>query len=562
MKKKLSMILSIIMVASIALMGCNKEGIALLQAFEKTQKIKTYGYEGQATISMDVLNKDIEGTFIPKEASVFFPVDLKFDFDGKAIVDYDKSIKQETNLQYDFMDIKTKSKVLTEMDMSKGDGDFKIFMELPRAMKNLMGLGKSEAKYVYYTSDTLEAFMKNQGMGLDEISSMNTSIDGKTIKELQKVSMELLDTFKDSFKKNADLIKSKGKKTYTINDKNESLDMYEITLNKDNIPSVLEEIVNNEKFVKEYLDICFKMLPEEMKGTSVEELLKEYKNNKEGIVALINESIKSLDKNSVIKITFGVNDGYVVYTNTLLDLHVAGNVNVKFNYEYKIYDINKDIKIDMPKENSKECVELYAHIDELIKMFNVIAEENADGEETYEEVKPESVDISKYISKETGKKYFYRNSNNNNLMEISNEIVKDNLVQQRIKDNIGEYSVLYRVSKDKIDIVASHYYGKEKTVDLTKNKINEEQVVTDLTNPAFMEEWTTEDGTWCYIDSDKKLVETPAGKFQTIVLNKYYEDGSYDEIYYAEGIGKVKSIHRAESGDFIVHTLELIKDIK
>lgn len=562
MKKKLSLILSMIMVASIALMGCNKDGITLLKAFEKTQKIKTYGYEGQATISMDVLNKDSEGSFIPKEASIFFPIDLKFDFDGKAIVDYDKSVKQEMNLQYDFMDIKTNSKILTEMDMAKGNGDFKIFMELPRAMKNLMGLGKSEAKYVYYTSDSLEAFMKNQGISADEMAAMNTTIDGKTIKELQKVSVELVNTLKDSFKKNADVVKSKGTKTYEINGKNKSLDMYEITLNKDNIPSILEEIINNEKFVKEYLEVCFGLLPEEMKGVSIDELLKEYKNNKDAIVALINESIKSLDKNSVIKITFGVNDGYIVYTNTILDLHVAGNINAKFNYEYKIYDINKDIKIDMPKENSKECVELYGHIEELMKAFSAMSQTDIGDEGIYEEVKPESIDISKYISKETGKKYSYRNSNNNSITEISTEIVKDNLVQQRVKDNVGEYSVLYRVSPDKVDIISSHHYGKEKIVDLTKNKINEEQVMIGLTNPAVIEEWTTEEGTWCYVDSEKKSVETPAGKFQVIVLNKYYEDGAYEEIYYAEGVGKVKSINKSASGDFNVEILESIKEAK
>lgn len=562
MKKKLSLILSIIMVASIALMGCNKEGIALLKAFEKTQKVKTYGYEGQATISMDVLNKDSEGSFIPKEASIFFPIDLKFDFDGKAIMDYDKSIKQEMNLQYDFMDIKTESRLLTEMDMSKSNGDVKIFMELPRAMKNLIGLGKSEAKYVYYTSDSLETFMKNQGISAEEMAGMNTSIDGKTIKELQKVSMELVNTFKDSFKKNADVVKSKGTKTYTINGKNKSLDMYEITLNKDNIPSILEEIINNEKFVKEYLEICFKILPEEMQSVSIDELLKEYKNNKDVIISLINESMKSLDKNSVIKIAFGIDNGYVVYSNTLVDFNFAGNANVKFNYEYKIYDINKDIKIDMPKENSKECVELYGHIEELMKVFGEMSQADFEDEEIYEEFKPESIDISKYVSKETGKKYSYRNSNNNSITEISNELVKNNLVQQRVKDNIGEYSVLYRVSPDKIDIVASHYYGKEKMVDLTKNKINEDQVMVDLTNPAFMEEWTTEQGTWCYVDSEKKLVETPAGKFHAIVLNKYYEDGSYEEIYYAEGVGKVKSINRTASGDFNVQILESIKDVK
>lgn len=363
MKKKLSLILSMILLCSAFFIGCNKEGLEIIKAFEKNQKINAASYEGKVNFDVDVLKSNTQQKDA-LELADFFPMYFNVAFNGKSIVELEKEIKQEMNLQYDLMDIKTNSKIISSTTINKDKTNTEVFIEMPVFVKNLLGLGKSEAKYLYYSDKLAEEYMKSLGVTEETPYKM----DKETLVKMQSAYINLLNKIAANVKENAKLAKSLGNENQVINGVTKSLKMYEITLNKKNMESLLTEIFKDEKLVKEFFEIAFMVYPEEMKISLMKEIMSEYNSNKDAFIKEMKGMFQVIGDKSLIKIKLGVDNGYIAYEKVNLNMYIMELYNVKLEVEEKIFDINsKDIKIELPKSNSKDCVNLFKQIEKLEK---------------------------------------------------------------------------------------------------------------------------------------------------------------------------------------------------
>src|SRR5699024_3525394 len=314
MKKKLSLFISIILLLSLILFGCSKSSKdELMEALVKSSEIKS-----QET-SMEL---DFDMGLDEEEVIVFDDSSIKVE--SKADIEKQKSI---TKMKFSLMGMALEGETLIDGDMAALSFPF---------LTNLLGIGDK-----YLIGDIEEILDEDSGFPLSGINDM--SLD----KELNKVLAETLDS---------------------------SLKEEQITVEKDVEVETPEETIKGTKYevklsgeeTKDLVeDFMIKALKNESLQDSVLLFLKsgesEIKNNigEEEIKENPEEEVKELLENrrfeGDIKVDFVIDsNNYVRRSNALLNLNIIDEEteerqDISFDISQKMWNINKDIEIDIPE---------------------------------------------------------------------------------------------------------------------------------------------------------------------------------------------------------------------
>ena len=379
--KKVS-IVALILVLALTFTGCTSIEQKLYNGFVKNQEIASMESDTDITFTL-------EGSDFPDEQQVILQEAIntlnnsKITMHQKAISNEDKTIaKAYMDMNMTFGDMKMPMEAWVNVDASKDNYDMVEIIKMPSEIMAMISPEAVNKEYLVY----------DIGEMMGETSK---EVDNSKLMEFSKnLQTKYADSFKD-FVKDLDIgfKMAKYKGTRSVNGK--SLYLYEVKLDDANFKKLIRNMVNSSlddedtiKFIEDYMNAVVDIMeiPEgeeiskdEMKAEMKEELgnlQKELPNFKKQFNEFMDkfEEVKIVGDKGIV-IEYGINsDGYIVHEAGNIDLAIdieaivkafggteetavqqTGKLKLGINFNSKIYNINKDIKIDMPKtteENS------------------------------------------------------------------------------------------------------------------------------------------------------------------------------------------------------------------
>ena len=379
--KKVS-IVALILVLALTFTGCTSIEQKLYNGFVKNQEIASMESDTDITFTL-------EGSDFPDEQQVILQEAIntlnnsKITMHQKAISNEDKTIaKAYMDMNMTFGDMKMPMEAWVNVDASKDNYDMVEIIKMPSEIMAMISPEAVNKEYLVY----------DIGEMMGETSK---EVDNSKLMEFSKnLQTKYADSFKD-FVKDLDIgfKMAKYKGTRSVNGK--SLYLYEVKLDDANFKKLIRNMVNSSlddedtiKFIEDYMNAVVDIMeiPEgeeiskdEMKAEMKEELgnlQKELPNMKKQFNEFMDkfEEVKIVGDKGIV-IEYGINsDGYIVHEAGNIDLAIdieaivkafggteetavqqTGKLKLGINFNSKIYNINKDIKINMPKtteENS------------------------------------------------------------------------------------------------------------------------------------------------------------------------------------------------------------------
>lgn len=400
--KKVS-IVALILVLALTFTGCTSIEQKLYNGFVKNQEIASMESDTDITFTL-------EGSDFPDEQQVILQEAIntlnnsKITMHQKAISNEDKTIaKAYMDMNMTFGDMKMPMEAWVNVDASKDNYDMVEIIKMPSEIMAMISPEAVNKEYLVY----------DIGEMMGETSK---EVDNSKLMEFSKnLQTKYADSFKD-FVKDLDIgfKMAKYKGTRSVNGK--SLYLYEVKLDDANFKKLIRNMVNSSlddedtiKFIEDYMNAVVDIMeiPEgeeiskdEMKAEMKEELgnlQKELPNFKKQFNEFMDkfEDVKIIGDKGIV-IEYGINsDGYIVHEAGNIDLDIdvetivkafgnteeteiqqTGKIKLGIEFNTKIYNINKNIKIDMPKlteENSLRFNDLMK--DTLIETEAITVEE-------------------------------------------------------------------------------------------------------------------------------------------------------------------------------------------
>lgn len=400
--KKVS-IVALILVLALTFTGCTSIEQKLYNGFVKNQEIASMESDTDITFTL-------EGSDFPDEQQVILQEAIntlnnsKITMHQKAISNEDKTIaKAYMDMNMTFGDMKMPMEAWVNVDASKDNYDMVEIIKMPSEIMAMISPEAANKEYLVY----------DIGEMMGETSK---EVDNSKLMEFSKnLQTKYADSFKD-FVKDLDIgfKMAKYKGTRSVNGK--SLYLYEVKLDDANFKKLIRNMVNSSlddedtiKFIEDYMNAVVDIMeiPEgeeiskdEMKAEMKEELgnlQKELPNFKKQFNEFMDkfEDVKIIGDKGIV-IEYGINsDGYIVHEAGNIDLDIdvetivkafgnteeteiqqTGKIKLGIEFNTKIYNINKDIKVYMPKlteENSLRFNDLMK--DTLIETEAITVEE-------------------------------------------------------------------------------------------------------------------------------------------------------------------------------------------
>ena len=378
--KKLSL-LSLILVLTISLTACVGGEAKIYNAFNKMQDVTSVETETE-------MNFTFKGEGFPEDQQVVFDQiaamlkDSNIKVHQKSVQNKDKTVaKAEMNTDMNFGGMGMNTKVWVDVDMSKDEPKILEIFKMPPMLMGSMFPNDTSKEYIVY--DIGEILNQDEALNFNELMDF--------VKEFQPKMTEFMAEMQKDFKPNIELVKEKEKREVD----GKKLEIYELKLDDAGLRELVKYAVNYSldsevvmDFIKEYMNqvtkIALTNMPEDERvdgekeiKAAMEEMEKELPEFKVKFNKFMEDykDIKVLGEKG-ITIEYGIdNKGYIVHEKGNIDLRfdlenisevigeegLKGIVSLGINYSSKNYNINQDIKVEMPvtnKENSISFTEL------------------------------------------------------------------------------------------------------------------------------------------------------------------------------------------------------------
>ena len=375
--KKFS-IVAIVLVLSIVFTGCTNNELDLYKAFNKSQDINSME-------SDTVLNFTLKGEgFSAEDEQIVQQLVNTLNNSEISIKQKMKQNEEKTaakafaDMNLNFGGMKMPMSVWVDTDMSGETPKLVEIIEMPQMLMSGMSPEAADKKYLVYD---FEKITDTSGTGIDYDELMKFS------KDFQPKITNFFKDYQKDFKPEVEVVKYRGKKTVN----GETLSIYELKLNDESFKDFIKYTVNYTldnkdaiEFVKEYMNAVIDMveIPEGEEQPSQEEINMEMDNLEKELPELKKQFNEFMDTYKDIKIIgdkgivieYGVNsDGYIVYEAGNIDLRidleaitkavkedlppVEGVLNLGIKFETKVSNINKDIRVYIPKVNKSNSID-------------------------------------------------------------------------------------------------------------------------------------------------------------------------------------------------------------
>jgi hypothetical protein len=375
--KKFS-IVAIVLVLSIVFTGCTNNELDLYKAFNKSQDINSME-------SDTVLNFTLKGEgFSAEDEQIVQQLVNTLNNSEISIKQKMKQNEEKTaakafaDMNLNFGGMKMPMSVWVDTDMSGETPKLVEIIEMPQMLMSGMSPEAADKKYLVYD---FEKITDTSGTGIDYDELMKFS------KDFQPKITNFFKDYQEDFKPEVEVVKYRGQKTVN----GEALSIYELKLNDETFKDFIKYTVNYTldnkdaiEFVKEYMNAVIDMveIPEGEEQPSQEEINMEMDNLEKELPELKKQFNEFMDTYKDIKIIgdkgivieYGVNsDGYIVYEAGNIDLRidleaitkavkedlppVEGVLNLGIKFETKVSNINKDIRVYIPKVNKSNSID-------------------------------------------------------------------------------------------------------------------------------------------------------------------------------------------------------------
>jgi hypothetical protein len=377
--KKVS-VLALILALSMAFTGCTNGEIKLYNAFKKSQDIMSMESDTNITFKVEGKNFPVEQQQAIEEISKMLN-NSEFKMYQRTVQNEEKTAaKSYATADFNLGDMKMDMQVWVEADMSTDAPKLVEIIKLPSAMMSTMAPEGENKEFIVYDFTEMMNTEK-EVVNLDKLTSFS--------KEIQPKLMNLLKDYYTKFDPGFEVGAFKG--TRTINGR--SLYMYEVKLDDESFKKLVRyagdsylEDENTINFIKEY----FNGVMGAIDGTDEEKKelnqnLDKFQQDLPQIKKQFNEFMDKFDDVKILGdkglvIEYGINsDGYIVHEAGKIDLSIdlgavekafknnaaaeddtakqeSPVLNIEVNFNTKIYNINKDIIVNMPKVDSKNAL--------------------------------------------------------------------------------------------------------------------------------------------------------------------------------------------------------------
>ncbi|TJX13249.1 hypothetical protein E9840_10270 [Tissierella creatinini] len=150
-------------------------------------------------------------------------------------------------------------------------------------------------------------------------------------------------------------------------------------------------------------------------------------------------------------------------------------------------------------------------------------------------------ELQNYFPNRTMNKMFKNESKNETFTHLV-DFVKDGKVQIKQIDKLAKVVMVYSLDNDAIRLVyTKNLDSKNIGIDYTQDLVANRNDIIIMSPIQEGTRWWDDDGGLYEIINKDAVVETPAGRFQTLVV-KYINDDFTVKEYYAEDIGLVKIV--------------------
>lgn len=373
--KKVS-ILALVLAIALFFTGCTNGELKLYNAFLKSQDIMSM--ESNTNLSFKLEGEGLsEDNQVMLEEAIKVVNSSKVTMNQKVKQNKDKTeVKAQVDMGIDMAGVKTDMQVWVDVDMSKDVPKIVEVIKMPQMLMSTLGKENESKEYILY--DINEVLDMQEGE-INYKELMNWS------KEMQPKITDFLENYAKSFDSGIKMMEYKGNRALN----NEVVDVYELKLDDESFKNLMRYSVNNfmenkdmMKFMNEYMDMVVGMM-DSTKGENVEakkEMMKEFENIEKELPVMkekFNKFMDDFDKvkvlgNEGIVIEYAINkDGYIVSEKGSINLSIdlatmeskvnelnkagvkapvmKGIVKLKIEFDTKNSNINKDVKIEMPK---------------------------------------------------------------------------------------------------------------------------------------------------------------------------------------------------------------------
>ncbi|WP_077369103.1 hypothetical protein [Anaerosalibacter sp. Marseille-P3206] len=393
--KKVSVV-ALVLVLALAFTGCTGVEQRLYKGFAKNQEITSLESDTDVTFILEATDFSEEEQMMLQQAINMLD-NSKISMHQISKTNKEKTVtKAYVDMDMTFGDMKMPMEAWVDMDMSKDNPEMLEIIKMPAMIMGMMSPENPNKEYLIYD---FEEMMKELPEGQEEV---NNSKLMEFSKDMQTKYVDFFNNYFKEFDLGVKMAKYKG--TRSANGK--SLYIYEVNLDDANFKKLIRNAVNNSleneetiKFIEEYMSDVVnimeipeeeQMSKEEMKE-EVKEGLDKFKEELPNIKKQFNEFMDKLEDVKVlgdkgIVIEYGMNsDGYIVHTKGNIDLAIdleaigkafetatkteettgvetkvqsKGKLKLGIEFNTNMYNINKDVKIEMPKTTEENSLRM------------------------------------------------------------------------------------------------------------------------------------------------------------------------------------------------------------
>lgn len=364
-KKIISLAIGVAMTASV-LVGCSANGQELYNSFSKQKSMKSV--EMKSDFSLKVSGKNLSSEEEKALATLPLKDGVKVSTKSKSIVNEDKTIaKTQNEISVGISDMSMNMNVWTDMNVSGDKPQMKSVMTVPFILKNKLPQlnGKEYMVMDYAEMNSATNIPGQPPVDYKQIMELSKNIQPK-LAELMKVYLQQY-----SFSK--DIVTKSDKQNLVVGGVQQEVTIYEVKLNDSTFKELLKYTVAN---LGENKDIIEKFIKECMPSAGLIDLNKLPEATKSLASALDSiKDIKILGDNGLV-LKYAINkDGDIINQKGTMDIvfdtanikklakggqapNFTGVYTITLDFNMDIYNINGDVKIEMPTLTSANSINM------------------------------------------------------------------------------------------------------------------------------------------------------------------------------------------------------------
>lgn len=389
--KKISVV-ALILALSIVFTGCTSNELKLYKAFNKSQDVTSMESDTVVNFTLEGEGFSAEDQQGIQEVTNMLK-DSKITMHQRMIQNEEKTASRalvDTGL--DFGGMNMDMQVWVDADMSSDAPKLLEIIKMPPVMMNSMSPEDEGKEYIVYD------FEKLMNAGGEEVNFNELM---KFSKDIQPKVTNFFKDYQENFDPEIEIVRYKGARTVD----GKTLSIYELKLDDESFKELIRYTVNYSmdnkntmEFIKEYMDVVMSIteVPELKEQSAQDEINAELDKLEKDLPKLKKQFNEFMDASKDVKvigdkgivIEYGVNsDGYIVHEAGAIDIRIdletigkamgesvpvtKGVLNLGMNYNTKVYNINKDMKINMPKVDANNSI----YFNDLMELGNTVTNE-------------------------------------------------------------------------------------------------------------------------------------------------------------------------------------------